>query len=220
MRKGAFLFSAILVFSAIAIAQGTVMSWAPTPPGRIETFLSKTPNAIITKSVLGVLVGPAGRKATFAAIVADDPSRPGVKIKGIEIEMEDGARELKIYLDDDRSAHARVESLREFAFSLNRLATKSADTAFGEQTKESEAMKSSSEAETTGAHNRAAGNHEYCCPRYTAFNAGWYRRGEESGVRIDDGGKTRNGFIVYFPNSRLSQVVNFIEAAKDWLDLN
>jgi hypothetical protein len=220
MRKRAFLFPALLVFPAIAIAQGTVIPWAPTPPGLIETFLSKTPNAIITKNVLGVLVGPAGRKATFAAIVADDPSHPGVKIKGIEIEMEDAARELKIYLDHDRSADARVESLREFAFNLNHLVTKSADTASRGQSKESEATKSSSGAETTGAFNRDAGNPEYCCPRYTAFNAGWYRRGEELGVRIDDGGKTRNGFIVYFPNSRLSQVVDFVDAGKEWLDSN
>jgi hypothetical protein len=216
----AYLFLVILALPGIATAQGTSIPWRPTPPGLLETFLSSTPNTSIAKNFLGVLVGPAGEKATFTAIVAEDPTHPCIKVKGIEIEMEDAARQLKVYLDDDRSADGRLESLRLFVFSLNQLATKSANTSFAQPTEASEATASSSGAITTGAHNRAASNPEYCCPRYTAFNAGWYHKGEELGVRIDDGGKTRYGFILYFPNTRLSQVADFIEAGKDWLDLN
>jgi hypothetical protein len=216
MRKQIFLFLILLVFPAMATAQGIPIPWAPTPPGLLEAFLSKTQNATVTRKAVGELVGPS-RKATFTAIVAKDPSNPGIRMKGIEIEMVDADRKLKIYLDDDRSADGHAESLRQFVFGLKELATKVANTHFAEITTEPEARRTSVMA---GAYNRAAGNPEYCCPRYTALDAGWYRQGEELGVRIDEAGKTRYGFTLYFPNAKLSQVADFLESGKDWLDSN
>ncbi len=217
MKSHSLLLFAALVLPSMAISQETTISWEPTPPGLIETFLSKTQNASINKKLLGVLGGSANPKATFTAIVAEDPSRPGVKLKGIEIEMEATARKVKVYVDDDHSADSRDESLREFAFSLNELAQAPSDRIF-ESTKGVRATKPGKMVVTTGAQNRAANNEEYCCPRYAAFNAG-YLRGDELGVRIDDAGKTRNG-ILYFPNEKLTRVADFIVAGKAWLDLN
>lgn len=216
MKSHSLLLFAALVLPSMTISQETASSWEPTPPGLLETFLSRTQNASINKKLLGVLGGPANPKATFTAIVAEDPSHPSVRVKGIEIEMEATTRKIKVYLDDDHSADSRDESLREFAFSLNRLAQEPSDTIF-ESTKRARATKS--KMVSTGAHNRAADNEEYCCPRYPAFNAGWYLRGDELGVRIDDAGKTRDG-ILYFPNVKLTRVADFIIAGKAWLDLN
>lgn len=141
-------------------------------------------------------------------MVAEDPAHPGVAVKGIEIEMESITRNSKVYLDDDHSADSRDDNLREFAFALNRLAQEPVDKRF---------KSTNSRVVTTGAHNRAADNAEYCCPRYPAFNAGWYRRGDELGVHLDSAGKTP-GVTLDFPNEKLSTVVDFITAGKAWLD--
>jgi len=96
MKRHSLLLLVALVLPFVAISQVTASSWEPTPSGLLETFLSRTQNASINRKLLGGLGAPANPKATFTAIFAEDPSHPGVRVKGIEIEMETTTRKIKV----------------------------------------------------------------------------------------------------------------------------
>jgi hypothetical protein len=186
--------------------------WIPTQ-GILESFLAKTKNAVVIKRPLGRLTGLNQTKAIFAAVVASDPLDTTVKVKGLEIQLEEGKRRVTVYLDDDRAEESGRDSLKEFQDELAHLADKGK---LLEHWQNHNPM-ATEWATTAQALNRPAALPEYCCPRNTVFSAGWYRREEELGVTMDPDWPLGS---FYFPKVTLSEVVEIVQSGRAFLDGN
>lgn len=75
-------------------------------PGRLASFLTDHPGAIVERKSLGSLAGRNETGATFAAIIASDMGHPNVKEKGLEVRImhqdyRGQLQETMVYLDGD-----------------------------------------------------------------------------------------------------------------------
>lgn len=195
------------------LAQAPPGLLAPVPPGLLESFLKRHPDAVLTKRLLGTLEGRGATKATFTAVVASDPADPATKVKGLVVQLEDGDRKATVYVDDDRDEAMHEDSLWEFQRRLERLPDKDKALEYWRR-----AGSANSEWTFGGiAHNRPADSPRYCCPRNGVLGVGWYKHGEEVGVVIDALDPFR---LFYFPGLEMAKVVEMVAAGRAFLNAN
>lgn len=92
-------------------AQETIQIRVENLPGRLESFLSATPNVSVAKKVTGTL--DSSGKATFTAMVATNPVSHAQE-RGLEIRLEQGDVKAVVYLDQNclQSLHSSLEFFR------------------------------------------------------------------------------------------------------------
>jgi hypothetical protein len=180
-----------------------------SPRGLLESFLKDTRAPDVVRKKLGALAGRNGDEVTFTAVIASNPLVQGQQARGIEVEVKDCNRKVVTFLDDDRRAQCHLDSLKDFEKALTRLAER-------ERTEVSNPLiPAQVGSTTTGFFNRPASPPEACSPRLHVFNAGWYRDGETTGVRLDGAGTAR--ISIRLPGVTLDQVVGIIQAGYEFL---
>jgi len=198
-----------------ALLSKSTRSYTPPPPGLLESFLKRRPDAIVTKKLLGTLEGQEGTKATFTAIVASDPANPAMKAKGLEVSLEDEYLKATAYLDDDRAEGSRGGSLGDFQAQLERLAKK--DEVLGNWLSSGQDHIYMERGMFSVVANRPGDSPTYGPPRYSAFQVGWYKRGGEIGVHIYCFNPVGS---FYFPGVEMGKVAEMVAAGRAFLNAN
>jgi len=190
----------------------------PPPPGLLETFLDRHPDAVLVKKALGTLEGREGTRATFTAVVASDPADPASKAKGLVVQFEHADRKATAYIDDDRDEEIHQDSLRQFQESLERMPKKDEAGGNWRPAGSTNSKQTFSLDWDFGGHaeNRQGDSTSYCCPRFAAITIAWYKRGEELGLVIF--GPHLGMF--WFPGDQRAQVVEMVAAGRAFLNAN
>jgi len=193
------------------------------PPGLLATFLRAHPNAVRREEIVASIDSARDAKASFTAIVARDPLDGSKMAKGLLIRMEDGKTESLVYVDDDTGPDG--DSLKEFQERLGYLAGAGKDRELASLRRHAHAGGDGRFSATVSVQNRPGTQPEYCCPRYTVLNAGWYgeKQWEFEGVTMNAPGAVRapgsvKGHIYCFPEAKLDQVTQAIAQARRFLD--
>lgn len=202
--KAILLMMLTAVCYSATSAQWVPRPFIPPPPGPLETFLDSNPNATVVKKQTGILVGSNQEKAVFIAVVASSPADPTVKFKGIEIQITDTGHTRTLYLDYEPAV--RPDSRDNFQHFLIRLAFCEDTNAITVQVHEQNPAATRYGANTDAfAHNRVA------------FDIGWWHTEEDTGVMIIG---PRGRHFVYLPGTSISQAMESIKAAREFLIAN
>ncbi len=208
--KSILLMTLIAVCCLTAAAQGIPRRLIPDPPGPLETLLASNTNVAVVKKQTGILLGTNQEKAVFIAIVASSPAVPSVKFKGMEIQITDDGHPYTLYLDYEPAAPPdSKDNFQNFLRSLADLADKNAVIKrFYEQSPN--ATRASRWGTTTGADFHG----------FDILNIGWWHTEEDMGVRIDGGRRSMIPGCFYFPGTTVAQVIESINAAREFLVTN
>jgi hypothetical protein len=189
---------------ALALASFCQNSEQSSRQGLLGAFLATSRDPVV-KQPLGSLTGPNHAVVKFEALIVKDGVDHQKQSKGLKVELSESGKTITLYIDDVRSADSTAGSLQHFEQALRDL-PKSPPKGF----------------ETNLGGQSWAGTVPLRNPNGSMiFNAGIYRRGEESGVRLDgSAGPGRDVVVAYFPGVKLSAVAEFIAAGRAWLDSN
>jgi len=174
-------------------------------PGLLETFLITTPNALLTRKLLGTLTSPGGSEARFAAIVAENRTSKK-KVKGLEVGLRAGGTGASAYID--------VDKLQDLEQSLRSML---GDERFILAHPDRYGPGNFSKPTTTSAVNRSPTNGEL----YSALEIGFYLHEAGFGVYafVPPGG--RNGSAqIWLQNTDISQVLSLIANGRAFLAAN
>jgi hypothetical protein len=192
-------------------------------PSTLKNFLLHTKNATVVGKEVGVFTGIGKDKATFTAIVAWDPHQPAVKVKGIEVHLQEGGREWAVYLDDDKedATHCNLVEFQEDLIRLARLKQKLTERCTaGYEASCNQPGLTAPGCASTSVTNRSEPTQDGYYPRDSVMGAGFCGSGRAVLINCAIPRAGDPGIAVMLPGADLNDVVKAIAGGKAFLDAN
>ncbi|MGC1617646.1 MAG: hypothetical protein WA765_04075 [Candidatus Acidiferrum sp.] len=174
-------------------------------PGVLETFLITTPNAVLTRKLLGTLTSPDGSEASLTAIVAENRISKK-KAKGLEVCLKGGGTKASAYIDEDALLDL-AQSLRSMVGDQRFILAHPDRYGPGDYRKPT----------ITSAINRSPTNGEF----YSPLEIGFYLHEAGFGVyaSVPPGGRHGSAQI-WLQNTDISQVISLVASGRAFLAAN
>lgn len=187
MNRKVFIFVTLMTASGSLFSQSLVVNGFQ--PTRLEILVTSTPGATVERHIVGSLAS-GDTRATFNIIVAKQPNCCLPPLTGVEVRMQQGNRDAAVYLG--------TEGLERFQSNIASLAAKR-DELYDRKDWGASTIRFPNKLDPELGGNAV-----------NVMNAGWYREGDETGVRLD----CAHGGIFHFPNADLRDVEKLIGSAR------